>query len=157
MSSNNEETRTYGQWVREQREKLGMNKVELAKRAGLSLAQIYNIEAGRTRNPLPQTRDRIAQAFARAVATEGSVIDLPKKPQEQAPQKDDGALTCSFCKRGLSQVKAIAWTSDERDPTACKYCVDELNSIFAHSDRRRRHDGKAHLQLVPKKTTTGQG
>jgi transcriptional regulator with XRE-family HTH domain len=160
---------------------LGLSLVELAKRTGISLAQIYNIETGRTKNPQAKTRQRLAQILTGNADTPCSVTDLTNRLQEapqpngdeqppqhdgdeqppqhdgdeQPPQHDGDELFCSFCNRPLAETKAIAWLSDERDPAACMDCVSRLTSVFAHSARRDRYDGKAKLRLVPKATTTG--
>jgi transcriptional regulator with XRE-family HTH domain len=158
MDSNDEHAIPYGKWVRKQREMLGLSQLELARRAHISLAQIYNIEAGRSKNPRRETRRRIEHVFGavdREARDDRSGIDLPQGQQETS-QEDGQPLTCSFCKRTLEQVRAIAWISDEQDPTACNYCVDKLNSIFAHGARRDRYDGKTKLRLVPKTTAAGQ-
>lgn len=54
----------YGQWLTATREKAAVSRADLAKKAGISLAQIYNIETGRTTNPRMSTRTKIETALS---------------------------------------------------------------------------------------------
>lgn len=49
-------TTEYGEWVKKAREEKGWTVSELSRRTGISTAQIYNIESGRTSNPSHETR-----------------------------------------------------------------------------------------------------
>lgn len=65
-----DEDSPFAKWVRSEREKKGWTQVDLADKAGLSGQQISNIETGRTRNPQPKTRDKIAGALETALPQE---------------------------------------------------------------------------------------
>jgi transcriptional regulator with XRE-family HTH domain len=59
-----ETTNAYGTWVTDRRAELGLTREQLAARSGISLVQIYNIEAGRTLNPRDRTRQAISEILA---------------------------------------------------------------------------------------------
>lgn len=69
-----------GEWVRETRERLGMNQRTLADRAGLSRSYLCDIERGRGAQPSVATLERLASALgvARSELLRASgVIETP--------------------------------------------------------------------------------
>jgi transcriptional regulator with XRE-family HTH domain len=57
------EISSFGSWVRENREKASLSVPELARKADISPASIYNIENGKIKNPQSSTRNQLAAAF----------------------------------------------------------------------------------------------
>ena len=53
----------FGSWVRETRTAAGLTVPDLAEKSGVSIPQIYNIEAGRSTNPREQTRKKLETAL----------------------------------------------------------------------------------------------
>ena len=58
--------------MREERQAKGLTVGQLARLAGVSAPQVYNIEGGRTVNPQRYTRDRLAEALQQSVPEEVS-------------------------------------------------------------------------------------
>ncbi len=54
-----------GTWVRSERNRRGLSRGELARRAGVSPRTIYHIEAGRTESPQESTVDRLKKVLGR--------------------------------------------------------------------------------------------
>ncbi len=52
-----------GEWLREQREKAGWSRAELAKRTGIKPITIYFIETGRTQSPQETTLNSLKRVF----------------------------------------------------------------------------------------------
>ena len=173
MNSSSDDSKPYGQWVRERRQWLGLSQVELARRVGISSVQICNIETGRTKRPLPNTRFRLGQVLAGSAEPERGVATGSEGPEcevaagsgepgdnvvvffrtpKKAHQEDDAEPYCSFCNRPLAMAQAIAWLSDTGNhPAICWECLNKLNSIFAEG-ARYDNDGKPSLRLVRKAT-----
>lgn len=57
---------SYGDWVREAREAIGLDRKQLAAKVGISEIQVYNIETGRTFNPRDSTRRALSSALGQA-------------------------------------------------------------------------------------------
>jgi transcriptional regulator with XRE-family HTH domain len=55
--------RPFGEWLRTERMLRTLTRAELAAISGVSLMQISNLERGRTLNPQPTTREKLARAF----------------------------------------------------------------------------------------------
>lgn len=72
------DTRFFGDWLRKSRESAGLSAVELADSSGISLVQIYNLEAGRSTNPREDTRKRLEAALRAKV---------PRDVQEQVAEE----------------------------------------------------------------------
>jgi transcriptional regulator with XRE-family HTH domain len=51
------EVSSFGDWVRENRDKAGLSVPELAKKADISTVAIYNIENGKIKSPQSSTRN----------------------------------------------------------------------------------------------------
>lgn len=60
----------FGEWLRKARESSKMTRVELAERSGVSMAQIFNLESGRSINPQETTRTRLEEALGQEVPEE---------------------------------------------------------------------------------------
>lgn len=60
----------FGQWLRRTRERKGLTAAELSHSSGVSMVQIYNIEAGRSLNPRTGTREKLASALKEEVPAE---------------------------------------------------------------------------------------
>lgn len=58
-----DDTSSFGSWVRENRIKASLTVPELAKKAGMSAVAIYNIENGKIKNPQSSTRNKLSVAF----------------------------------------------------------------------------------------------
>src|SRR5712692_4693408 len=54
-----------GTWVRSERNRRGLSRGELARRAGVSPRTIYHIEAGRTESPQESTVNRLKKILGR--------------------------------------------------------------------------------------------
>ena len=81
------ESSQYGLWVRRTREEKGMSAAALAEKAGISVPGLYGIESGRTANPRPATRNRLARALG--VSTPLAVVEAT---EEQSEVEGLGAL-----------------------------------------------------------------
>lgn len=57
------EISAYGAWLRGARQTAKMTVAELAKVSGVSLAQVHNIETGRSQNPIASTRQKLEAAL----------------------------------------------------------------------------------------------
>ena len=68
----------FGVWLRSIRESKGMTPNELANKAKISLAQIYNLESGRTSNPQEKTKKHLQEAL-------GS--DVPREVNEETARE----------------------------------------------------------------------
>lgn len=55
--------RPFGEWLRTERTLRTLSRTELAAISGVSQMQISNLERGRTLNPQPITREKLARAF----------------------------------------------------------------------------------------------
>jgi transcriptional regulator with XRE-family HTH domain len=56
-------SKPFGEWLRTERMLRTLSRAELAAISGVSQMQISNLERGRTLNPQPTTREKLARAF----------------------------------------------------------------------------------------------
>jgi transcriptional regulator with XRE-family HTH domain len=78
----------FGDWLRQARLEERLTVAELADQSGVSVPAIYNLEAGRSRNPQLRTRERIARALGADVPAE-----IAREAQEQQEVAGIGPLT----------------------------------------------------------------
>jgi transcriptional regulator with XRE-family HTH domain len=67
----------FGRWLYATRTKKGLDPAKLAEISGVSIPQIYNIEAGRSQNPQNRTRERLAKALGEE--PQGTVVAATEK------------------------------------------------------------------------------
>jgi transcriptional regulator with XRE-family HTH domain len=69
----------YGDWLRNQLDDKKLTAWNLSEKSGVSTPQIYNIIAGRSRNPQKKTRDRLEEALGTKPKGEAkpAEVDLP--------------------------------------------------------------------------------
>jgi transcriptional regulator with XRE-family HTH domain len=65
--------RPFGEWLRTERMLRTLSRTELAAISGVSRMQISNLERGRTRNPQPTTREKLARALEVHVPAEVAI------------------------------------------------------------------------------------
>jgi transcriptional regulator with XRE-family HTH domain len=90
----------FGEWLRAERVLRSMSRAELAALSGVSPMQISNLERGRTVNPQPTTREKLARAFEVHVP-DAVAIDAEREVAVQGvrsliafdPHNDDGLPT----------------------------------------------------------------
>ncbi len=70
----------FGDWLKREREKRNLTVKELSDRANVSVPQVYNIESGRSTNPRPDTKERLARAMG--VDVPSDVADLVRSDAE---------------------------------------------------------------------------
>jgi transcriptional regulator with XRE-family HTH domain len=98
---------TFGEWLKSQREKHGISRGELAKRAGIAPLTIYFIETGRTESPQETTINSLQKVFgvapgkvSREVETEERIGDFVfKGPFPIAEWKENigkGTVSCIY-------------------------------------------------------------
>ena len=89
----------FGAWLRRKREAAGMTRHQLSVRAGVSAAQIYNLETGRTRTTREETCRRLIVAMRWDIE---SLCAFCGEPEELAgyviasPRRDD-VFICDGC------------------------------------------------------------
>ncbi|MDP3409683.1 helix-turn-helix domain-containing protein [Bosea sp. (in: a-proteobacteria)] len=66
----------FGRWLQSERLGKGLTVEALADKSGVSMPAIYNIEAGRTQNPIAATRNKLEQALQSS--TPQAIIDEEK-------------------------------------------------------------------------------
>lgn len=72
----------FGEWLRTTRIEKKKTVPELSEESGISVPQIYNIESGRSQNPQPRTREKLAKAL-------GSEIDKKVVDATESESKID--------------------------------------------------------------------
>ena len=82
------EVSSFGEWVRENRDKAGLSVTELARKAKMSAMQIYNIEHGKISNPQSSTRNKLAAAFNQEIPE-----PIIKETEEEQNIEGLGSLT----------------------------------------------------------------
>jgi transcriptional regulator with XRE-family HTH domain len=83
-----EEGSEFGDWVRDKRNQAGWSVPELAKKADISAAAIYNIENGKIKNPQSATKDKLAKAFDEKVPQ-----DILEATEQEQKIEGLGSLT----------------------------------------------------------------
>jgi transcriptional regulator with XRE-family HTH domain len=82
------EVSSFGDWVRENKDKAGLSVPELAKKADISTVAIYNILNGKIKNPQSSTRNRLAAAFNADIPS-----DIVEATEEEQNIEGLGSLT----------------------------------------------------------------
>jgi transcriptional regulator with XRE-family HTH domain len=59
-----------GAWLNRVRIQKDLSPAQLAERAGVSVAQVYNLESGRSTNPRPDTLQKLQNALGKQIPTE---------------------------------------------------------------------------------------
>jgi tetratricopeptide (TPR) repeat protein len=72
MTSEDDDAREFGAWVRRQRVAAGLSQEDLAERSGLSIRAISDLERGRTARPYPRTRRLLVTALGLHAVGQGA-------------------------------------------------------------------------------------
>jgi tetratricopeptide (TPR) repeat protein/transcriptional regulator with XRE-family HTH domain len=72
MTSEDDDAREFGAWVRRQRVAAGLSQEDLGERSGLSIRAISDLERGRTTRPYPRTRRLLVTALGLDAAGQGA-------------------------------------------------------------------------------------
>src|SRR5258708_5925183 len=75
MSTNANETETFGSVLKRHRHKVGLSQKELAERAGLSDTAIQALESGRRKTPRPETVRLLAEGLGLKMADQAMLRD----------------------------------------------------------------------------------
>jgi transcriptional regulator with XRE-family HTH domain len=81
----------FGSWLRQARSDRSMSVSELSRLSGVSAPSIYNIEAGRTPTPQPDTRGRLQHA----INGERGAVAVPVRASQRTSIGDANALAAA--------------------------------------------------------------
>jgi tetratricopeptide (TPR) repeat protein len=159
MTSEDDDARAFGVWVRRQRVAGGLSQEELAERSGLSIRAISDLERGRTSRPYPRTRRLLVTALGlhdpgQSVSTAGADDHAAGRP---VPQQLPAAVS-HFTGRA-AELAALTGLFDQADTRAPGTVVisaiggtagvgkTTLAVHWAHQAAGRFGDGQLYVNL----------
>jgi transcriptional regulator with XRE-family HTH domain len=103
----------FGDWLKREREAKGLTREQLAAAAGVSVAQIFNLETGRAKRPRIDTVRRLRTA-----------IETRKGPR------------CSFCGRHEDEIRWLVSSPKDENAAICDTCVRRVVALISNNARR---------------------
>jgi transcriptional regulator with XRE-family HTH domain len=134
----------FGTWLTTQRERKGLTIAELAEKAEITTATIYNLEAGRSTNPQGKTKERLEKALSEKLPE-----DQSKALNEKAKIDGIGALI-DFNPNDSNDLPGCAGVYVFYDVTERPIYVGKSKTI---SERVKQHSGKKWF--IPEFVATG--